>query len=588
MKSGDGEALEWVRQNSHDWKVGCLAVPGPASLPPAYLAVFHRFHTCESDGDHVFTIVAPDAPARGDWRLGAEIPETATLGIRIRDHAIAARIEVASRTAILRDKLEIEREKASTVADQPMPFALLRLNENYHVRGLSQSESSKPSPFSQVGGVVAFVPPAADRFSLAVDYTGKLDYRNGDYIHDDEAVIASYWYPHVARLPATLTVAATSPIGWTSIAQGEPVAARHNADGTETLTWRNDIPTSYFTLDMGQYRVVTRQWKGKTLLTYMLESERTAARTSRDSLDLLQECMEFYEKSFGPYPYRRYAIVETRGPFTGALEAYSFATFGPQTLPDFIPHELAHTWWGGILPCTYTRSMWNEAFANYSDDLFRRSTTDRRRAAEANAISAARRRAERSRSSRAYSTLEVAKAFDTEDDLQNAVGYEKGAQVLRVLEEEIGQPAMLASMRALLANHASGAPVDWNDFNLAVNQSTGKDMRWFFEQWLERKGAPILQLTDVSARNSGTGTILEGHIRQVGDPYRVKLPVTVELRLGASVQQIVEIRGAETPFTIRLNERPDRIRVDPDALVPLGLTPADAQNKRDPLTYQFP
>ena len=37
-------------------------------------------------------------------------------------------------------------------------------------------------------------------------------------------------------------------------------------------------------------------------------------------------------------------------------------------------HEIAHTWWGGVVPNTYTRTLWNESFAEYSDGLYGRMT----------------------------------------------------------------------------------------------------------------------------------------------------------------------------------------------------------------------
>ena len=88
----------------------------------------------------------------------------------------------------------------------------------------------------------------------------------------------------------------------------------------------------------------------------------------------MAKALPFYEAHFGKFPYSHYALVETLGPFGGALEAYSFATFGGGAFQFATAHELSHTWWGGVVPNPYTRSMWNESFANYSDNLFRRLT----------------------------------------------------------------------------------------------------------------------------------------------------------------------------------------------------------------------
>jgi len=372
--AGSPASFRWTESRAHDWKAEVLPVPGDAAAPPVYLAVFHTFHTCESDGDHVYRMTRDAGSDPGNWKLSQEIPETATLGLRIRDHVIDATVTLNTRTIELHDTATLERSPDPAESRGISPFGLLRISDDYQIRSLRVSGVEGEATYRQAGGVIAFVPPAADKFTVTMDYSGRPDHGNGDFIHDDEAVIASYWYPNIARLPATLSLTATAPLGWTPIGQGEPAMARTNADGSQTLSWRNDVPTSYFTLDMGRYRITNRQWRGRLLSAYLLEpSPGTAARLARESLDRLQEALAFYEKVFGPFPYQRYAIVETRGPFNGALEAYSFATFGPRTLPDFIPHELSHTWWGGLIPCAYTGSMWNEAFANYSDDLFQRS-----------------------------------------------------------------------------------------------------------------------------------------------------------------------------------------------------------------------
>ncbi len=586
--AGNLESFRWADSRSHDWKANVLPVPGDAADRPVFLAVFHAFHTCESDGDHVYRLVQSGDDGHSSWTLGEEILETATLGFRIRDHVMETNLDPVAKTLTLHDTATVERSSAGIEARAASHFGLLRLNDDYRVKSLSVSGLDGATPFEQAGGVIAFVSPPTDKFTITLDYTGSPDHSNGDFIHDDEAVIASYWYPHIARLPATLTVSATVPAGWTPIAQGEPTGSRVNADGSKTMSWRNEVSTSYFTLDMGQYRVTSRQWRGRLLSTYLLETRQDlAAETARDSLDRLQDSLAFFERVFGAFPYRRYSLVETRGPFNGALEAYSFATFGPRTLPEFIPHELSHTWWGGLVPCTYTHSMWNEAFASYSDDLFQRSPESGGKGVGSVNATIAKRREDRNRGLSMYDGGAILHAFDTEDEGQSAVGYGKGAQVLRVLEDEIGQAAMVASMRAFLRNHTPGEPAEWQEFEAAVTQTAGQDLHWFFTQWLERSGAPKVAISNVTVRAVGSETVVTGRIHQMGQIYRVKLPIAVGLRSGGEIRRVVEIRYADTTFTIRLQETPSRLQIDPEAIVPM-VSAGTAADKRDPFTMDFP
>lgn len=572
------DQFAWSAGKEHEWKADVLPVPGSGSRVPTFLAVFHAFHTCESDGDHVYRLVRTLGAGRPAWRLGPEIPETETLGLRVRDHAINASVDVPRKTVELRDAVAIERTQG-----EQNPFGLLRINEGYRVRSLRNTETGAAVPYEQSGGVLAFIPPETDRFTLLLDYGARLDHANGDYVHEDEAVIASYWYPQIARLPATLSVTVTAPAGWTPIAQGEPIGTTVNGDGSKTVSWRNDVPTSFFTLDMGRYHVTSRLWRGRLLSAYLLDSNSVAAGKS---LDLLQESLAFYDQTFGPFPYRRFALVETRGPFNGALEAYSFATFGPRTLPEFIPHEVSHTWWGGLVPCTYLHSMWNEAFANYSDDLFGRLRPTARRGVDEAAAAIQGRLQARKRGYRSYAAISLAGAYDTEDQLQSAVGYGKGSDVLRLLEEQIGQERMLAAMRAFVANHPRGQAADWPEFEAAASKAAGEDLRWFFSQWIDRAGVPVIRLTNVIVRHDGPDTVIEGQIIQTGSVYRLRMPVQVELRTGAVVRQTVEVKAAQAPFAIRVAGSPDRLRLDPDAIIPMRAG-ADGTSDAEPFTYVF-
>ncbi|HLV80930.1 MAG TPA: hypothetical protein VKT32_11645, partial [Chthonomonadaceae bacterium] len=426
LAAGDaGKDFAWARNTTSTWTGGVLVPPG--ANPPTYLAVFHAWHTCESDGDHVHLL----AHTPEGWRLGAEIPETDPDGFRVRDHDLHVTFDIPRQAAAITDRVKIERTQ-----DSIPPFALLRLSQDFTVRQMAQDGPDGPSvPFRQVGGILAFTPPAAKSFTLWMRYAGTVIHRGSDYIHSGEATLDSYWYPHIARLPATATVTATVPRGWTAIATGDRVAERKAADGAVTITYRNDLPISFYTLDAGPYTSTSRVVKGRTLSTWLLSPD---PEISRNCLDLLSRALDFYDSHFALFPFHHYAIVETRGPFDGALEAYSFATFGPGTLPGVIPHELSHTWWGGLVPCPYTRSMWDESFADYSDNLFRRMTQNPPGAEKNSRLDQGQGGLIRGSFADACRAYALNAAFDTSNPQQASVGYGKGQRVLRVLEAQIG------------------------------------------------------------------------------------------------------------------------------------------------------
>jgi aminopeptidase N len=583
MGEGTDRSFGWAPDARETWQGAALAVPTPPlnlgvlAAPGAMLAVFHAWHSCQSDGDHVYRLLHS---AEG-WRLGPEIPETETLGFRVRDHDLNVTFDLPGKNAAVTDTIQVER-----TAEQVPPFGLLRISQDFHIQSVTLADSADKTPvsFHQAGGVIAFSPPTARKFALTLRYTGHLDHRESDYIRANEALLCSYWYPHIARLPARTTVTATAPPMWKAIAQGELVRETRAPDGSSTVTFRNEVPNSFYTLDVGRYTVVQRTVKNRTLAVYQLRGNVALARTC---LDTLAAAMDYYERSFAPFPYTRYAVVETQGAFSGALEAYSFATFGPNTLPELIPHELAHTWWGGMVPCTYTRSMWDEAFAEYAEDLFTRSrAASGAQRADAVPRAPAELLEERRHNASFYAALPIAQAFDTEDDRHIAAGYDKGKQVLKMLEAQLGQPLMLRSMRRFFADHPKGEAAEWPAFEAAVAKESGKDYRWFFAEWLERKGIPALALAHTTFHRDNTGYTVETDVVQNGPPYRLELPILVETTLGKAVQSTREIDGASTHLTFHLDAAPTRLRLDPRGEVlfapPLG-TPAAS----NPTVFSF-
>src|SRR5207248_9772939 len=166
--------------------------------------------------------------------------------------------------------------------------------------------------------------------------------------------------------------------------------------------------------------------------------------------DILEKCLAFYDSSFGAMPYSHYEVVETLGPFGGALEAYSFSTYGQGMMPGAIPHEVAHTWWGGIVPNPYTSTLWNESFASYSDGLFHRQTADKK---PDHAMSAQHPAPNRGREMLRQYSMPISESYDTTHPVQGSVGYGKGSQVLAMLEDLIGTEPMIHSMRRFREEH---------------------------------------------------------------------------------------------------------------------------------------
>lgn len=544
-----------MRSRSEGWTAAALRLPQRLGGP---LMVFSRFHTCQSASDRVYPIVKTPQGAR----LGTLIDEDETWGWRIRDHRLTVRLDPAGQSCAITDVALVER-----VRQTGKPLAM-RLSNDMTVTSVTVAQSDgqrteRKAAYWAVPGLIVVDPPGP-RFQLTMAYGGTVNHPGSDYINEREAVLVSYWYPHIGRLPARHGVTVTVPKDWLAIGQGELVI-RTEAEETATFTYRNELPVCYFSLTAGPYTVTERKVGSLLLQACLLRPDQELANRS---LDILEKAMAYFQRVFGPYPYTRYAVVQTLGPFGGALEAYSFATFGPGTLPGAIVHELAHTWWGGIVPCTYTRGMWNEGFATYSDDLFQRSQNPAVRGGGL------------TRGVAGMFRVPLVEAWDTENPAHAAVGYGKGSLVLRMLEDLLGQETMLACMRRFITAHKRGEAAEWGDFERAVAQTTGKDYGWWFDQWVRRGGTPAVRLAAVKSAPAGGGFTVTGRLEQTGTPYRLSVPLVVEMEDGRAERQVVEIRGASAAFRMQVAARPRELRVDTAATLLLSpATPAEGETE---------
>ncbi|MBK9490509.1 MAG: hypothetical protein IPO07_18305 [Haliscomenobacter sp.] len=72
----------------------------------------------------------------------------------------------------------------------------------------------------------------------------------------------------------------------------------------------------------------------------------------------------------------------------------------------------------------------------------------------------------------------------------------RGALVLRILRKEIGDKAFFKSIQHFVKQQAF-KPTTTRDFQQVVKTVSGKDLQWFFDQWIYKTGHPVFQVSGV-------------------------------------------------------------------------------------------
>lgn len=535
---GAGADLAWVEQPGRRgparWTASLLRPPKAPSADSAPLYVaFSRYQVSQSGCDHLYA--ARETP--DGLRLTREVRETETGGWRVTRHEADIRIEPSSASVAIVDRCVVRAERSA-----PPDGPILRLNAIYRVESVRRNGTILP--FRQAGGFVALPRPTGSEAAYTLSYSGTPS-STEDFVRESEAALTSYWWPHTARLPAAATIRVTVPEGWVAIAPGNTDGVER-AKRTRTYAWRNAVPVCYHPVAAGSYRVTTRDQDGTAVSAYLRADDAARARRL---IDRAFASIRFYARRWGAFPYRSYGIVES-STFPGGLEGYSFTLCGRGTLPGVLAHEVAHTWWGGLVPNAYTASMWNEALATYSEHRFDRNEGDIERAPAA------------ATSRRPWGSTLLSTAHDTMVRSDSAVGYDKGGQVLANLERMIGEERMDEALRRFVADRPSGDAADWPDLADVVGRVAGRRWVRYFDAWLGRADLPVVRMEGIRAERGPKGWAVSGTLTQGGDPFWLAVPLELQTA-GTPVLQMANLEGAPAAFRILSPAEPRRLLLDP-------------------------
>lgn len=401
--------------------------------------------------------------------------------------------------------------------------------------------------------------------------------RHGDRVTfaDNWAIRARQWFPaadHPAD-KATVAFEVTAPTGMEVVANGYRDRIVDLGDGRTRTVWREtaEVPTYGMVIGAADFAItVAGEVDGieVTHWTYPADSAAGAAAFARST-----EILAFYDSLFGPYPYEKLAHVQSTTRYGGMENAsaifYSESAIGEALtqrgdgLTSLVAHETVHQWFGDAVTAKDWHHLWlSEGFATYFAAVFFEfhggldgaGSAELARRMESMAESVFAHHAEAG-----GAIYDPASGDGDYTHLLTPYNYEKGAWVLHMLRALVGDSAFFGGIQDYYAALRDGTA--WTaDFERTMEAASGRDLGWFFAQWVGGPGHPVLEV-ETAPEGGGTRVV----VRQVqpGEPFR--FPLDVVLRWpGGERRERIEIEGRQAERTFPVPAAGVEVTIDPD------------------------
>jgi aminopeptidase N len=380
--------------------------------------------------------------------------------------------------------------------------------------------------------------------------------------------LAHQWLPMIDHPSdkATSEFIVTAPSKYQVVANGLRVEETDLGDGRRRTHWRQSVPISSWlnTIGVAQFSVhYAGTVQGIPLETWAYHQDSVRGPLTFE--EPARRAIDFFSEHIGPYPYEKLADVESAGMGGGTEHAsaifYGQASVTDHPAPGLVAHEIAHQWFGDAVTESDWDDVWlSEGFATYFTLLYTEHYDGR------DAFVAG---LQRSRDNvfalekRLPGTAVIHDNLADMKDVLNNLIYQKGGWTLHMLRGLVGSETFWDGIRDYYRQYRDRNTTT-AEFRQVMEVHAGRDLKWFFDQWLTRAGHPVIEGTwAYDAANKQV--VIQLRQTNSGEPYRLPLDIGIDAG-GTTATRIekIEMTQKQQRFEIAADKVPAAVRLDPN------------------------
>jgi len=380
-----------------------------------------------------------------------------------------------------------------------------------------------------------------------------------------------HWLPLIDHPydKATSEFIIKAPAHYKVISNGLLLEESDLGDNVKLTHWKQSVPVSswLFVLGVADFAVkYVDEFKGKSIQTWVYSKDREAGFYDFD--EPTKKVLEFYSAYVGPYAYEKLANIQTPS-VNGGMETSSAIFYGEdlvngkrdERIRNIVIHEIAHQWFGNAITETTWDDAWlSEGFATFFTLLFIENEYGKEEYKKG--ISKAKKTVfDLSLKIPDFSIVSNRTAEN--EPVTNGLTYQKGAWVLHMLRDLLGEKSFQKGIRAYYAKYFNSNTTT-DEFRLEMEKASGKDLKLFFKQWLYQPINPTINAVwkyDAAAKKLNLQLIQS----QSGD-FLFNVPVEVGYyKTGSTTPTILKMNLSrqQEVFSFSVPSAPDKVEFDP-------------------------
>jgi len=394
---------------------------------------------------------------------------------------------------------------------------------------------------------------------IEISYRGAFSDTHGaaqNSIGREGIFLGNLWYPEVRGL-SRFTLKAVLPKGYEAVSEAEAIKKTEKGDHAE---FAFDFPYPVNSINLtasDRFNVVKDKFRHVDIYAYFFREDLHLAQTY---IDFTKKYLDLYEGLIGEFPYRRFSIVENFLPTGYSMPTFTLLGSAVVRLPFIVEtslgHEILHQWFGNLVYVDYEKGNWAEGLTTYLADHLYEEQKNKGWAYRKQILT----------DYKSYITAEnefpLKDFMGRVDSSTRVIGYGKTAMVFHMLKKMGGEEAFFNALKSLLKKRPF-SPASWDDLKESFEMFYGRDLSWFFDQWVYGTGLPEISIDGLKTDQSGSGHKLHFTVSQKEKAYRFTLPLTVYTG-NDTVKKSLDIDKVKNSFEFSFPERPDRIVFDED------------------------